>query len=36
MVVLGLYGHPRFQERLLGGVSQHLLDHLAMPLLMSH
>lgn len=36
MVVLGLFGHSRLQEFVLGGVSQHLLDHSSMPLLMSH
>jgi nucleotide-binding universal stress UspA family protein len=36
MVVLGLYGRPRLQEFVLGGVSKNLLDHITMPLLVSH
>jgi nucleotide-binding universal stress UspA family protein len=36
MVVLGLYGHSRLQEIMLGGVSRDLLRDMPMPLLMSH
>jgi nucleotide-binding universal stress UspA family protein len=36
MVILGLYGHSRLQELVLGGVSRTLLGKLAMPLLVSH
>jgi nucleotide-binding universal stress UspA family protein len=36
LVVLGLYGHSRLQEFVLGGVSQDLLEHLPVPLLVSH
>jgi len=36
MVVLGLYGHPRFAEFVLGGVSRDMLNHITMPLLVSH
>lgn len=36
MVVLGLYGHSRLQEFVLGGVSRNLLGNLTMPLLVSH
>jgi nucleotide-binding universal stress UspA family protein len=36
MVVLGLYGHPRLAEFVLGGVSRDLLNHITMPLLVSH
>ena len=36
MVVLGLFGRPRLAELILGGVSRNLLDHLTMPLLVSH
>jgi nucleotide-binding universal stress UspA family protein len=36
MVVMGLYGRPRFQELILGGVSREMLDHPPVPLLLSH
>jgi nucleotide-binding universal stress UspA family protein len=36
LVVLGLYGHSRIQELVLGGVSHDLLQTLPMPLLVSH
>jgi nucleotide-binding universal stress UspA family protein len=36
LVVMGLYGHPRFSELVLGGVSQRLLETLPAPLLVSH
>jgi nucleotide-binding universal stress UspA family protein len=36
MVVLGLYGHSRLQEMVLGGVSRELLHDMPMPLLVSH
>ncbi len=36
LVVLGLYGHSRLQEMVLGGVSRDLLQDTPMPLLMSH
>jgi nucleotide-binding universal stress UspA family protein len=36
MVVMGLYGHSRLQEMVLGGVSRDLLHDPPMPLLVSH
>ena len=36
MVVMGLYGHPRLQELVLGGVSRELVRDPPMPLLISH
>jgi nucleotide-binding universal stress UspA family protein len=36
MIVLGLYGHSRLQEVLLGGVSREMLGALELPLLVSH
>jgi len=36
MVVMGLYGHSRLQEMVLGGVSRELLHDPPMPLLVSH
>ncbi len=36
MLVLGLYGHSRLQELLLGGVSRELLVEATIPMLVSH
>ncbi|MDP3739233.1 MAG: universal stress protein [Hyphomonadaceae bacterium] len=36
LVVLGLYGHSRLREMVLGGVSRDLLRDIPMPLLVSH
>lgn len=36
LVVLGAYGHSRFRELVLGGVTQQFLSHCAAPLLLSH
>ena len=36
LVVLGAYGHSRFREMVLGGVTRHVLAHSKIPLLMSH
>jgi nucleotide-binding universal stress UspA family protein len=36
MIVAGPYHHSRLRETLLGGVSRDLLDHMTIPLLMSH
>lgn len=36
LIVLGLYGHSRMRETLLGGVSRDMLDKLHLPLLVSH
>ncbi len=36
LVVAGAYGHSRFRELVLGGVTRHLLQHLTVPMLMAH
>ena len=36
MMVMGAYGHARFRELVLGGVTRHILDHMTAPVLMSH
>ena len=35
-VVMGAYGHSRFREAVLGGVSRHMLAHSPVPLLLAH
>jgi len=36
LLVVGAYGHRRLRERLFGGVTQSLLEHASMPVLMVH
>jgi nucleotide-binding universal stress UspA family protein len=36
LVVMGAYGHARFQEFVLGGVTRTMLDAMTVPVLMSH
>ncbi|MEX0760592.1 MAG: universal stress protein, partial [Tistlia sp.] len=36
LLVMGAYGHSRLRELVLGGVTRSVLQHLAMPALMSH
>lgn len=36
LLVTGAYGHSRLREYLFGGVTRHLLDHMTVPVLMSH
>lgn len=36
LVVMGLYGHSRLRELLLGGVSREMLDRSQIPLLLAH
>jgi len=36
LIICGAYGHARWKELILGGVTDHLLDHMPVPLLMSH
>jgi nucleotide-binding universal stress UspA family protein len=36
MIVAGAYHHSRLRESLLGGVSRDLLEHMTVPVLMSH
>lgn len=36
LLVMGAYGHSRFREIMLGGVTQTILDSMTVPVLMSH
>ncbi len=36
LIVMGAYGHSRFRETILGGVTRELLKHMTIPVLMSH
>ncbi|NRR28637.1 universal stress protein [Oxalobacteraceae bacterium] len=36
LLVLGAYGHSRFRETLLGGVTRTVLDEMTIPVLMAH
>jgi nucleotide-binding universal stress UspA family protein len=36
LIVMGAYGHPRWRELVLGGITQHMLSHGTIPMLMSH
>lgn len=36
LLVMGAYGHSRLREFTLGGVTRHLLQHMTLPVLMSH
>jgi len=36
LVVMGAYGHSRLREMVLGGVTRHMLQHMTVPVLMSH
>ena len=36
MIVMGAYGHARWRELVLGGVTEHMLDHMTVPVFMSH
>jgi nucleotide-binding universal stress UspA family protein len=36
LIVMGGYGRSRFREYVLGGVTRHILQHLTVPVLMSH
>ncbi len=36
LVVMGAYGHSRLREMVLGGVTRHMLEHMTVPILMSH
>jgi nucleotide-binding universal stress UspA family protein len=36
LIVCGAYGHARWRELVLGGVTRHLLSHMTVPVLMSH
>jgi nucleotide-binding universal stress UspA family protein len=36
LFVMGAYGHSRWREMVLGGVTAHMLKHMTMPVLMAH
>ena len=36
MLVMGAYGHWRLRERIFGGVTQSVLRHTTVPVLMMH
>ena len=36
LLVMGAYGHSRFREIALGGVTRHLLNDMTLPVLISH
>lgn len=36
MIVMGAYGHSRWREMVLGGVSREMLQSMTAPVLMSH
>lgn len=36
LLVMGAYGHSRFRETVLGGVTKTILEHMTVPVLMSH
>jgi nucleotide-binding universal stress UspA family protein len=36
MLVMGAYGHARWRELMLGGVTRHMLAHMTVPVLLSH
>jgi nucleotide-binding universal stress UspA family protein len=36
LLVMGLYGHSRFREFVLGGVSRDVLQHMTIPVLLAH
>ncbi|WP_130618044.1 universal stress protein [Dyella amyloliquefaciens] len=36
LLVMGAYGHSRVRERVLGGATRHILQHINVPILMQH
>ncbi len=36
LLVMGGYGHARLRERILGGVTHHIVNHPALPILLAH
>ena len=36
LIVTGAYGHSRMREFVFGGATRTLLDHMTVPVLMSH
>ena len=36
LIVMGAYGHSRIREMVFGGATKYVLNHMTMPVLMSH
>ncbi len=36
LLIMGGYGHARLRERILGGVTHHIVSHLELPVLLAH
>lgn len=36
LLIIGAYGHSRLRELILGGATRHILQHMTVPVLMSH
>ena len=36
LIVMGAFGRSRFQEWILGGATRHVLEHMAVPVFMTH
>jgi nucleotide-binding universal stress UspA family protein len=36
LIVMGAYGHSRWRETVLGGATKHVLEHMTIPVFMSH
>lgn len=36
LIVMGAYGHSRMREIVLGGATRHILEHMTVPVLLSH
>ena len=36
LLVMGGYGHARLRERILGGVTHHIVNHPELPILLAH
>jgi nucleotide-binding universal stress UspA family protein len=36
LIVMGAYGHARLREMVLGGATRSLLQHMTVPVLLSH
>ena len=36
LLVMGAYGHARWRELVMGGVTRHMLQHMTLPVFMSH
>jgi nucleotide-binding universal stress UspA family protein len=36
LLVIGAYSHSRMRQVVFGGVTEHVLDHAELPILMTH